>query len=149
MRVTLLLLPLLLVLLASPAPAQTPDSTGTLVVIVTGFETDDGVARIRLDATASAFAGDADGAPFERATAASIADGTVVWTVDALPWGRYAASAYHDEDDDGGLDTNLFGAPSEPFGFSNDARARLGRPDFAEAAFRFAAPRDTIRFRVQ
>ena len=143
------ILPLLLVLLASPAHAQTPDSTGTLVVIVTGFETDDGTARIRLDATASAFAGDSDEASFERATAASIEDGTVVWTVDALPWGQYAASAYHDEDDDGELNTNLFGAPSEPFGFSNDAHARFGRPDFTEAAFRFAAPRDTIRFRVQ
>ena len=55
----------------------------------------------------------------------------------------------HDEDDDGALDTNLFGVPSEPFDFSNDARARFGRPDFAEAAFRFAALRDTIRFRVQ
>ena len=55
-----------------------------------------------------------------------------------LPW-----------DDDGALDTNLFGAPSEPFGFSNDTPARFGRPDFAEAAFRFVAPRDTIRFRVQ
>ena len=40
-------------------------------------------------------------------------------------------------------------APSEPFGFSNDARARFGRLDFAEAAFRFAAPRNTIRFRVR
>ena len=143
------ILPLLLLLFAAPVHAQSSDSTGTLVVIVTGFEADKGPARIRLDATASAFAGDKGEASFERATAAAITDGTVVWTIDALPWGRYAASAYHDEDDDGALDTNLFGAPSEPFGFSNDARPRFGRPDFAEAAFRFAAPRDTIRFRVQ
>jgi len=143
-------LPIFLLLFAGPVYAQSPDSTGTLVVIVTGFETDEGAARIRLDATASAFAGEADGdQSFERATAVPIADGRVVWTVDALPGGTYAASAYHDEDDDGALDTNLFGAPSEPFGFSNDARARFGRPDFAEAAFRFAAPRDTIRFRVR
>ena len=143
-------LPIFLLLFAGPVYAQSPDSTGTLVVIVTGFETDEGAARIRLDATASAFAGEADGdQSFERATAVPIADGRVVWTVDALPGGTYAASAYHDEDYDGALDTNLFGAPSEPFGFSNDARARFGRPDFAEAAFRFAAPRDTIRFRVR
>ena len=139
----------LALLLAGPVHAQSPDSTGTLVVIVTGFEADGGTARIRLDATASAFAGGAGEASFARSTAAPITDGTVVWTVDALPGGTYAASAYHDEDDDGTLDTNLFGAPSEPFGFSNDARARFGRPDFAEAAFRFAAPRDTIRFRVR
>ena len=76
-------------------------------------------------------------------------DSTVVWMVDALPEDMYAASAFHDEDDGGTLDTNLFGGPSEPFGFSNDARIRFGWPDFAEAAFRFAAPRDTIRFRVR
>jgi len=146
MRIALFLL---LLLFAGPLHAQTPDSTGTLVVIVTGFEADDGTARIRLDATASAFAGEAGDDSFERATAMAVTSGPVVWTVDALPWGIYAASAYHDEDDDGKLDTNLFGAPSEPFGFSNDARSRFGRPDFAEAAVRFAAPRDTIRFRVQ
>ena len=75
-------------------------------------------------------------------------DSTVVWTVDSLPEDMYAASAFHG-DDDGTLDTNLFGGPSEPFGFSNDTRARLGWPDFAEVAFRFAAPRDKICFRVQ
>jgi len=140
---------LLALLLAGSVHAQTPDSTGTLVVAVTGFEAEDGTARIRLDTTAAAFAGEAEDASFARAAAAPITGSGAVWTVDALPWGRYAASAYHDEDDDGALDTNLFGVPSEPFGFSNDARARFGRPDFVEAAFRFAAPRDTIRFRVQ
>ncbi len=147
MRLALFLL--LFPLCVGPLHAQPPDSTGTLVVIVTGFDGDDGIARIRLDTTASAFAGEAGEASFARSVAASIADGAVVWTVDALPWGRYAASAYHDEDDDGSLNTNLFGAPSEPFGFSNGARARFGRPDFADAAFRFAAPQDTVRFRVQ
>lgn len=147
MRLPLLLL--LLLLVASPLHAQTPDRAGTLVVVVAGFNADDGIARIRLDTTASAFAGEADETSFARSTAAAITGRRVVWTVDALPWGTYAASAYHDEDDDGSLDTNLFGAPSESFGFSNDARAQFGRPDFAEAAFRFAAPRDTIRFRVQ
>jgi uncharacterized protein (DUF2141 family) len=149
MRLVLTLHLLLLLPSIGPLHAQTPDSTGTLVIEVSGFEADDGTARIRLDATASAFGGEASEPSFARSTAASITDGTVVWTVDALPWGRYAASAYHDEDDDGALNTNLFGAPSEPFGFSNDARARFGRPDFSEAAFRFAAPRDTVRFRVQ
>ena len=147
MRLALFLL--LFPLCAGPLHAQAPDSTGTLVVIVTGFDVDDGIARIRLDTTASAFAGEASEASFARSTAVPITDGEVVWTLNALPWGQYAASAYHDEDDDGSLNTNLFGAPSEPFGFSNDARARFGRPDFAEAAFRFAAPQDTVRFRVQ
>jgi uncharacterized protein (DUF2141 family) len=148
-----LLLLTLALALAAPARAQDADSTGTLVVVVTGFDGTDGTARIRLDASQAAYdaAGDAGAdSTFARATAAPIPPtGSVTWTVAALPFGTYAASAFHDADDDGDLDTNFLGVPKEAYGFSNDARARLGRPDFADAAFRFAAPRDTIRFKVE
>jgi uncharacterized protein (DUF2141 family) len=147
-----LLTALLLLGLAAPAGAQAPDSTGTLVVVVAGFESADGRARIRLDASKAAYdaAGDGGTDPtFARNTVAAVPGSVVTWVVEDLPYGTYAASAFHDEDDDGDLDTNFVGAPKEPYGFSNDARARFSRPDFEEAAFRFAAARDTIRFRVK
>jgi uncharacterized protein (DUF2141 family) len=138
---------IVLLLFTMSAHAQsTPDTTGTLVIVMEGFDTDAGTARVRLDASAAAYDRDEAG---PRAAARPITEGTAIWTVDALPWGLYAARAFHDEDDDGSLDTNLFGVPSEPFGFSNDASARFGRPDFDDAAFRFAAPRDTIRLRIE
>jgi uncharacterized protein (DUF2141 family) len=51
--------------------------------------------------------------------------------------GTYAIAVLHDEDDDGGLDRNFLGLPSEGFGFSNDAPTGLGPPSFHDASFRF------------
>ena len=49
--------------------------------------------------------------------------------------GEYAIAIYHDENNNGKLDTNFLGVPKEPFGFSNNARALLGPPKFSAAAF--------------
>ena len=53
-----------------------------------------------------------------------------------LPPGRYAVNAFHDENDNGELDTNLVGIPSEGYGFANDPEARMGPPEFEAAAVR-------------
>jgi uncharacterized protein (DUF2141 family) len=44
-------------------------------------------------------------------------------------------SSYHDKNDNGKLDTDALGFPTEGFGFSNDARGTTGPPPFAKAAF--------------
>jgi len=49
--------------------------------------------------------------------------------------GRYAISAYHDVNSNGRLDANMMGIPSEPYGFSRDARGQMGPPKFEDAAF--------------
>jgi uncharacterized protein (DUF2141 family) len=49
--------------------------------------------------------------------------GPVSFTIQNLPPGKYAMTAYHDENDNGKLDTDLVGAPSEGYGVSNDARS--------------------------
>ncbi len=54
---------------------------------------------------------------------------------DDIPPGRYAAGAYHDEDDNGHLDTNFIGYPIEGYALSNDIRAFLTRPRFIDASF--------------
>ena len=59
--------------------------------------------------------------------------------VEAPDAGRYAIRLFHDRDDDGELDTDLLGIPSEPYGFSNNAPARFGPPDFEAAAFEIPA----------
>jgi uncharacterized protein (DUF2141 family) len=51
-----------------------------------------------------------------------------------LPPGRYAVIAFHDENDNGLLDANALGVPTEGFGFSNDAHGFLGAPSFEDAA---------------
>ena len=60
--------------------------------------------------------------------------GTLRFVIRDLAPGRYALAAFHDENDNGDLDTNLIGIPTEGFGFGNDARAMFGPPDFEAAA---------------
>lgn len=52
-----------------------------------------------------------------------------------LPYGNYAISLFHDEDENDELNTNWIGMPKELFGFSNDAKAKMGPPDFIDASF--------------
>lgn len=49
--------------------------------------------------------------------------------------GIYAIKVYHDVNEDGKLSTNWIGMPKEPFGFSNDAKGRMGPPDYEDASF--------------
>jgi uncharacterized protein (DUF2141 family) len=65
--------------------------------------------------------------------------GTVVVTFEHVPPGAFAVSAHHDEDGDFEMDTGLFGIPAEGYGFSRDARAAFGPPDFGAARLTLAA----------
>lgn len=63
--------------------------------------------------------------------------------------GRYAIALLHDENDNGKADRMLGMMPREGYGFSRDAKVRMGPPKFEEAAIDIgAAPvRQSIRMR--
>jgi uncharacterized protein (DUF2141 family) len=67
---------------------------------------------------------------------------------DLLP-GTYAVKIFHDADNDGTLDTNWLGIPSEPYGFSNDAMGSFGPPSFEQARFNVGGEPTTIRIRMK
>jgi uncharacterized protein (DUF2141 family) len=54
--------------------------------------------------------------------------------VTGVPAGTWAVLAYQDENENGELDRNLIGIPSENYGFSRDARSKFGPPSFEDAA---------------
>ncbi len=60
--------------------------------------------------------------------------GAVHLVLHGVPPGRYAAQAFHDENDNLVLDRGFLGMPLEGLGFSNDARMRFGPPGFDAAA---------------
>lgn len=49
--------------------------------------------------------------------------------------GPYAVGVYQDENNNGQLDTGIFGIPVEPMGVSNNVRPLLGPPSFNDARF--------------
>jgi uncharacterized protein (DUF2141 family) len=61
--------------------------------------------------------------------------GQVTIVLSGLRDGRYALSIMHDSNNNGELDTNFFGIPTEGFAFSNDAMGLMGPPGFGESAF--------------
>ena len=66
-----------------------------------------------------------------------------------LPPGVYAVSAFADINGNTKLDRNFFGIPTEPYGFSRDARRLAGPPSFDEAAFNISNTDVTHTFHLQ
>lgn len=71
--------------------------------------------------------------------------GSVSLAFKGLTPGTYAFSAYHDGNENQKLDTNSFGMPIEPYGFSRDARGRFGPPSFDDAAIKVDKDAQTIK----
>lgn len=63
----------------------------------------------------------------------------VTVTFEGLEPGEYAVKLYHDLNDDGEMNTNPFGMPTEPFAFSNDAKGRFGPAKWDAAKFSVSA----------
>jgi uncharacterized protein (DUF2141 family) len=67
---------------------------------------------------------------------------------DLVP-GSYAATVYHDINSDGKLTTNLMKIPSEPYGFSNNARGLFGPPSFKDASITLGEEDLTIEIQIK
>lgn len=52
--------------------------------------------------------------------------------------GDYALRFFHDQNDNGEMETNLFGMPTEGYGFSNDAKPNFGPVSYEDIAFSVA-----------
>ncbi len=69
--------------------------------------------------------------------------GRVEVLIPDVPAGTYAVSCFHDLNNNGQLDKNWLGIPTEPYCFSNNARPRFRAPGWEEARFEFI-PGQTI-----
>ena len=104
---------------------------------MTGFKNDEGLARVAVFLDAGGWPDQEDSV---IATAViPISDGQAVAVFEEIPAGPFAVSVFHDENDDGELDSDTLGIPSEDYGFSRDARDMFGAPSFKEARIELAA----------
>lgn len=60
---------------------------------------------------------------------------SVTYVFKNIPVGKYAIAVFQDENIDGKLNKNLFGAPKEPYGFSKNKYGMFGPPDFEDVSF--------------
>jgi uncharacterized protein (DUF2141 family) len=68
--------------------------------------------------------------------------GSVIITFENVADGTYAVSVIHDENENGDLDSGVFGIPTEPYGFSNDARGKFGPASFDDSKFEITADKE-------
>jgi uncharacterized protein (DUF2141 family) len=54
--------------------------------------------------------------------------------------GEWAVALTQDTNDNGKLDKNMLGIPTEPYAFSNNVRPRLAAPKFEECKFTVSGP---------
>lgn len=131
-------------------PARADDdgrcsSGATLDVRISGFDSTRGVAAVALFDSSAAHT---ERRPVRSATL-PIEQGEATWRVADLHCGTYSILAYHDENDNGSLDTRALGLPKEKYGASNDARSLLGPPTFADARFELTVEGAELEIRVR
>lgn len=66
----------------------------------------------------------------------------------AVPDGKWAAMAFHDENNNGKLDTGSNGIPIEGTAFSRNAKGHYGPPKFADAQETVAGASFEFKFRL-
>ncbi|WDE01384.1 DUF2141 domain-containing protein [Thalassomonas actiniarum] len=71
----------------------------------------------------------------ELATMTKAKSGNATLIFQDVDSGEYALRFYHDENNNGKLDSNLFGIPTEGYGFSNNAMPNFGPAKYQEMKF--------------
>lgn len=143
--ITAAILPMLAIGGLSGAAAQ---GSGTSVTVkITDLRNAKGVVRACMTTDQSRFPKCRSDAAAHRQVVR--ANGNVELTFRNVTPGRYAIALLHDENENGKADRALMMMPKEGFGFSRDAKVRMGPPKFGDAAFDVGAAsvRQTIKMR--
>ena len=105
--------------------------TANLIVTVVGVSPNQGAVNVRVFDSPQTYL---DKALLELQERPGDSD-SVDLLIEDLAHGDYALSVHYDADDDGIMDTRIFGIPKEPVGFSNDARGRFGPAKWEDSRF--------------
>src|SRR5579862_8190043 len=113
-----------------------PASAARIIVTIDGLHSAQGNVFVGLYASPTKFLVGNQTDAMKRVPASP---SPITVTFDNLPPGTYAVGAYHDENANNHLDTNLLGLPIEGYALSNGVRAVFAKPKFIEAAFTVGA----------
>lgn len=101
-----------------------------LTVSVSGLKNSTGTVRVGLFNSDGTFLKST-----YKSLVADIKNNIAVVKFEDLPSGEYAISTYHDENNNGKLDKNMMGIPSEDYAASNNAKGFMGPPSYKDAKF--------------
>jgi uncharacterized protein (DUF2141 family) len=130
---------------AAEISAQSADAPASLVIRLDGLRPD-GTLRLAVFDQPQGFPRQ------DKATrrfTVEAADATRELVIGDLPRGTLAVAVFQDLNRDGVLNQGAFGVPSEPYGFSNNARGAFGPPTFESAAFRILAEQQALEIHIR
>lgn len=106
--------------------------TALLRVKIIGLKSDRGIVRVAIYSSEESF-----NSPEQALLKTELGiDGTeATWEVRVPAGTPIAIAAYHDQNENGNLDKNILGLPTEKYGFSLGKRSPLGPPRFEDASF--------------
>ncbi len=124
------LLTLIIIVAGWSSWATGNENKATLVVKITNLGDKQGQLMVGIFDSQENFLDE----PIIGKTSKTTAEGQEV-VFENVPFGVYAVSIIHDENENGELDTFLV-IPTEPYGFSNNVMGKMGPPSFEQASFR-------------
>jgi len=127
------LLAALFLLCAATAARSDGPTSNEIRFDILGLRSDKGTVNCTLFTSADGYPNDESKAA--RRVKTIIEHGRAACVFDEPRAGTYAFSFFHDENENGKLDTNFLGMPSEGVGASNDAHSALGGPKWDDAKF--------------
>ncbi|MGB7480903.1 MAG: DUF2141 domain-containing protein [Burkholderiaceae bacterium] len=110
-------------------------AAAALTIAVTGLKDTSGQVAIAVFAGPEDFPKDDTKAIRRIVVPINGATNSAKAVVPDLPAGTYAIAAFHDHDNSGKLETNLFGMPTKGYGFSNNPKPKLRAARYDEARF--------------
>ncbi|MEM6828126.1 MAG: DUF2141 domain-containing protein [Pseudomonadota bacterium] len=122
-----------LALASAALTGATPALAGDVVITITDLRSTEGVVRACMTTQEKIFPKCRKDPDSYRTVVAAGDDVTITFT-DVTP-GAYAVALLHDENDDGKANRALGMMPKEGYGFSRDAKVRMGPPKFDDAVF--------------
>lgn len=106
---------------------------GKIEIVIENLKSNNGVVRMHLyDKSKAEFFPRKTKLAFSRKESKPV-NKKARFVIDSLPFGEYAITTHHDENNNRKIDKNFLGLPNEGWGISNNPTVVLSLPDFEEA----------------
>jgi len=122
------------ILIFAAAAISSAEKSGEIRVMVSNLKSDKGEVRIALFNSKEGFPTKSTKAI--KKGSVKINGSKAEYIFKNIPFGTYAVSVLHDENNNKKMDTNWIGIPNEGYGASMNPKSSFGPPSFDDAAFK-------------
>lgn len=126
---------------------EQPAQMARITMIVENIESDIGSLYVSVFDSKKTFLSDDVVFKTTVEVAPALEDGKITIEID-LPYGEYAISIHHDDNDNQKMDSNFMGIPKEPVALSNGHVPKFGPPRYRKAKFSIQEETLTQNFKL-